>query len=85
MASSDEKSEYSVVEFFEKRNGLKCVELVPSSWVEKDCDKFMCRYPHGSNKKKIDKWIENEVEPLKDWPLYPVQILATASKYFYFI
>lgn len=75
-----EENQYAVVLFPNEDGELLSVDLIPKSWIFKKNDDLMCYYPTCTDKKKIDKWIKNNVDPITEWPSYDIEILAEAGK-----
>lgn len=55
---SDSVDLFAVVEFDEFKNQIKCVELVPTSWLLGDDN--MCYFPSKKDLMKIEKWVKKQ-------------------------
>lgn len=74
---SDADVMYVVVEFDELVNKKKCVELLPISWL---LDDSRCYYPPKKDYNRVEEWIKELQDPKVNWPSYPINIIAKASK-----
>lgn len=70
---------YAVVEFNEKKNNKKVVELVPLCWLSER--ETMCSWPPKEDVPKLARWIEMAIGPFESWLKYPIKIICKASKY----
>lgn len=83
MSIVNEK-EYYVVAFPANEEEELSVELVPTSWVYPVGVDWKCYYPPPKDYSKISKWVKRKISPRLNWKSFTVNIIADASKYFFY-
>lgn len=80
------KNEFCVILFQnELRNGKKCVELLPFSWIYDTEEGPICLYPEEKYWSNVETWSKEKRPSSPQWVEYTnIKILCYAGKKSYF-
>lgn len=74
---------FHVVQFLNELNvcGQRVLDLVPSSWIVVENEKYYTSYPPEKDHARVSSWTAVSKDPNPAWIKYPVKIIATAGNY----